>query len=136
MLHLSDDGALQDSMSASDFFAATNQARLSELKNAIKSENIETSDDKIDKNEEDDSELLKKKGIIQDEEKEDGLKVDYGACVDYFDFCSEKLGGKFSVFVVLGLHILINIATSSMSFYLAFALSNLGQSKASETRNE
>lgn len=135
MLHLSDDGALQASMSTSDFFAATNQSRLSELKDAIKAE--KESYEMNNEAQENDSELLKKKGIIQDEEKEDSMKVDYGACIDYFNFCTEKLGGKFSVFVVLGLHILINIATSSMSFYLAFALSNLGQTDTtSETRHE
>jgi len=62
------------------------------------------------------------------------MVVDFGACIDYFNFCSQKLGGKFSVVVIVGLHILINIATSSMSFYLAFALSNLGDEGITETR--
>jgi ABC-type multidrug transport system fused ATPase/permease subunit len=44
--------------------------------------------------------------------------------IDYFGFADEKYGGKFSVFVVLFLHIMINISTSSMSLYLAHALSN------------
>ena len=73
--------------------------------------------------------MVKKKGIIQDEEKEDALRVDYGVCVDYFSFCARTLGGKWSVLLVLGLHILINIATSSMSFYLAFALSDFGDNR-------
>lgn len=75
--------------------------------------------------------MAKKKGIIQDEEKEDALRVDYGVYIyiDYFSFCARTLGGKWSVFLVLGLHILINIATSSMSFYLAFALSDFGDNK-------
>jgi len=36
------------------------------------------------------------------------------------------MGGRFSFLVIIGLHILINISTSSLSFYLAYALSNLG----------
>ena len=44
--------------------------------------------------------------------------------VDYFSFADEKLGGKWSVLIIIGLHILINISTSSMSIYLAYALSN------------
>lgn len=73
--------------------------------------------------------MAKKKGIIQDEEKEDALRVDYGVCVDYFSFCARTLGGKWSVFLVLVLHIVINIATSSMSLYLAFALSDFADNR-------
>ena len=136
MLHLSDDGALQDSMSCADFFTTENQERLSELKNQIKSEVIEEPAEQIQQNQESDSDLEKKKGIISDEEQEDRNTVDYRAILDYFNFCSDKLGGRFSVLVVVGLHILINIATSSMSFYLAFSLSNLGNNGAKETRSE
>lgn len=63
------------------------------------------------------------KEIIQDEDKDLG-KIDYGVCVDFFAFCDKKYGGKNSVFLVLFLHILINISATSLSLYLAYALSD------------
>jgi ATP-binding cassette, subfamily C (CFTR/MRP), member 10 len=69
-----------------------------------------------------DEENSKKEGIIKDENsKKEAHKVDYGVIYKYFglSFC-----GKISVFIILALHVLINVATSSLSFYLAFALSD------------
>lgn len=42
------------------------------------------------------------------------------------------MGGKFSVFVVIFFHILINLCTSSLSFYLAYALSDFKEGAQGE----
>ena len=110
-------------MKTVDFFSASNQSLLSDLKKALKTESKDEDKEEASTGESD-AELEKKKGIIQDEEKGDGARVDYKVCIDYFRFCTTKLGGKWSVLIVLFLHILINIATASMSFYLAFTLSD------------
>ena len=65
-----------------------------------------------------------KNGIIKEESLKDGQNVDYGVILDYFGFADKRFGGRFSFLVIIALHILINIATCSMSFYLAFALSD------------
>jgi ABC-type multidrug transport system fused ATPase/permease subunit len=71
------------------------------------------------------------KGILKDEEKETG-NVDYKIGIQYFSYASKSLGGKFSVFIIIFLHILINLCTSSLSFYLAYALSDFKEDNQGE----
>lgn len=52
--------------------------------------------------------------------------------LDYFAFADSKFGGRFSFLTIIGLHVLINIATSSLSFYLAIALSNISEGKQND----
>jgi len=54
--------------------------------------------------------------------------VSYTACLDYFSFCTKLLGGRYSVFLIIALHILINLSVSSLSLYLAFSLNTLASS--------
>jgi len=46
-----------------------------------------------------------------DEEKEKGA-IDFRLYLDFFGFADKKYGGKFSILVVIGLHVLINFSTS------------------------
>jgi len=44
--------------------------------------------------------------------------------MEFFSNASILFGGRFSVFVIIMWHILINVAASSLSFYLAFTLAD------------
>jgi hypothetical protein len=81
-------------------------------------------DHKID--DEDETYSDPNKQVIKDEEKELG-KIDYGVCIDFFAFCDKKYGGKNSVFLILFLHVVINVSAISLSLYLAYALSDFNQ---------
>lgn len=61
------------------------------------------------------------KQIIKDEEKQID-KVTYTAFFDYFSFCTGLLGGRCSIFIIIILHILINMSVSSLSLYLGIRL--------------
>lgn len=61
------------------------------------------------------------KQIVKDEENEID-KVTYSAFFDYFSFCTRLLGGRCSVFIIIILHILINMSVSSLSLYLGITL--------------
>ena len=117
VLHLNDDGSLAASESSETFFKSTN---IESLKNNL----ILVNDEKESNGPPDQSSQAK--GIISEEEQETNLiKADYGVILDYFGFADKKFGGRLSFLTIIGLHILINIATSSLSFYLAVTLSDL-----------
>ena len=124
VIHINDDGTMNECLSSKEFFKRTDKELLLALKN-------EQEGDADGKNKSegvpfnfDDESAEQAKGIIAEEDQDDGGNVDYGVIVDYFNFNEQKLGGKWGFFVIIGLHILINIATSSLSFYLAYTLSN------------
>jgi len=52
--------------------------------------------------------------------------------VNYFSFADKKFGGKFSIFLIIGVHILINLSATWLSIYLAYALSNFSESEADQ----
>jgi len=56
---------------------------------------------------------------------EDTDRVDYKVYLDYFGFAEKKFGGRYSFMLIIILHVLINVSTSLLSFYLASALSNV-----------
>jgi len=77
---------------------------------------------KEEKNDETEKENKKElKQIIKDEEEEID-KVSYTAFFDYFSFCTKLLGGRCSVFIIIILHIMINMSVSSLSLYLGITL--------------
>ena len=120
ILHLHDDGTLATSESTQSFFASTN---IESLKNNLIADekNEPSAIVEIDP---------QAKGIISEEEQENNqITADYGVILDYFGFADKKFGGRLSFLTIIGLHILINIATSSLSFYLAYALSSLSDGK-------
>lgn len=54
----------------------------------------------------------------------------------FFSFCDTHLGGRCSIFIVIFWHILINVFVSSLSMYLAYALSNLEGAKDADKKQE
>jgi hypothetical protein len=67
-----------------------------------------------------------KQGIFKDEEED---RVNYKVIFDYFGYAEKIFGGRCSFLLIIVLHILINVSTSSLSFYLAYALSSIGDSE-------
>ena len=129
-------------MSSQDFFKKTDSQTLQNIKQMIKlskegeqntpSTAINDDDDQQDsnlrlkeeeeKNNESQNEDKKEgKQIIKDEENQID-KVTYTAFFDYFSFCTKLLGGRCSVFLIIILHILINMSVSSLSLYLGIRL--------------
>ena len=165
VLHMADDGSLEASTSSKSFFSQTDQQTLQNLKDKIKFQEdaeeakeaamlgdvagagqVDPDDNSQDKQADADEKDKKAedavktydatKEIIKDELKE-VEKVDYGVCLDYFSFCTKMLGGKYSVLLILLLHILINLSVSSLSLYLAFSLTTLaGRDAASRSAFE
>jgi len=65
----------------------------------------------------------RKKGLLKTRKKDEG-GINYSHFSQYFSFASTYYGGRFSVFVILILHIMINISTVSLSLYLGHSLAN------------
>lgn len=64
-------------------------------------------------------------GIIK-KEQNDLEKIHYGIINEYFRFCDAKYGGRFSMYIIILLHILINFCAIWLSLYLAYVLSDFG----------
>ena len=69
-------------------------------------------------NEEEDSETENSSQVIQDEVIEAG-KVSWA---DYKEFFSFAFGGTGGIILIIVIHIVINLCTLSVSFFLAFSL--------------
>ena len=134
ILHINDDGTMDECLSTKEFFNRKDKEQLLEIKN--EQDTKEEEPKSVPFIFEDDSTKLAKKGIIQAENQDDGGAVDYGVVIDYFNFNEKRLGGKWGFFVIIGLHILINIATSSLSFYLAYTLSNFRTPTSDGTKTQ
>lgn len=94
-------------------------------------EQLDDDDGQMDSNlrlQEQEPEQKTKQPTEPKEEDSKETKVSYSACLDYFSFCTTLLGGRYSVFLIILLHILINLSVSSLSLYLAFALKDLAGS--------
>jgi ATP-binding cassette, subfamily C (CFTR/MRP), member 1 len=61
--------------------------------------------------------------IIKNEEDEK-IEVGFGVLFELFSFCDSKYGGRYSLVAIVLAHILINVMVSSLSLYLAYALSD------------
>lgn len=85
--------------------------------------------------EEQDSEEKKENQEIIQDEADQVDKVDYKAIFDYFSFCTKLLGGRYSVFVIILLHVFVNISVSSLSLYLAFSLNALAKGGSGSESN-
>jgi hypothetical protein len=148
VLHMSDSGGLESSMSSTSFFSQVDSQTLRTLKDKIKikkedldnsllkrasksKEHLEDEDDQMDSNlrpqEQEPEEKTEAPAKSKDKDSKEE-KVSYSACLTYFSFCTKLLGGRYSVFVIILLHILINLSVSSLSLYLAFALEGLADS--------
>lgn len=95
---------------------------------------LQDEDGQLDSNlrlkEEDPEEKKDQKEILKEEEDE-VEKVSYSAGLDYFSFCTALLGGRHSVFLIILLHIFINLGVSSLSLYLAITVKDMSTSGVS-----
>lgn len=72
----------------------------------------------------DDETAKNAKGIIKEESQTEKGAANFSLMMRYFGLASSLFGGQFSFWLVIFLHILINISTSSLSFFIAYKLSN------------
>lgn len=84
--------------------------------------------------EEEEEEKKEQKEILKEEE-DDVEKVSYSAGLDYFSFCTALLGGRYSVFLIILLHIFINLGVSSLSLYLAITVKDMSTSGVSNEQS-
>lgn len=118
-------------MSSAEFFSDENQKNIEILEENIQKDGLEVDDDwsPIDKphvfQPDQKDEKDPKKEIISKEKSEMEL-LSYGIGVEYFKFCDMKYGGKYSVIIIVLLHIIINCCTLLLSLYLAYSLSDFG----------
>ena len=109
VLMLNPDGTQQCCMPANEFFMKADLQELRQIEHLAVEETEYVSNDE---------EAMKKKGIVKTEGKEEH-NPSYRLIFKYFGLASKIFLGPFSLFIVIFLHILINVATSSLSFYLA-----------------
>lgn len=146
VIHMSDTGSIEASMSSRDFFTQSDSQTLQNIKQMIKmskegdqntlstainddedeqqmDSNLRLKEEEEKKNEAKKDDGKEGKQILKEEETQID-KVTYTAFFDYFSFCTKLLGGRCSVFVIIILHILINMSVSSLSLYLGITLQN------------
>ena len=51
-------------------------------------------------------------------------KINYGIITEYFKFCDAKYGGRFSIYLIIIVHIIINFCAIWLSLYMAYVLSD------------
>lgn len=121
VLHISDTGSLKSSSSTSEFFSDQNLQNVQSLRKDIKVDEPQTDIELEEK----DAQPSSNQGIIKSEQN-DLDKISYAVIGEYFKFCDAKYGGRFSVYIIVILHIIINFCAIWLSLYLAYVLSDFG----------
>ena len=110
VIHMGSGGEVAANMSAAEFFDTTDKEELKRQ--------IQTNTNLIDEVEQNES-----ADIIKNEEDEK-ISIGFGVLFELFSFCDTKYGGRYSIIAIVLAHIFINIMVSSLSLYLAHALSD------------
>lgn len=121
VLMLNPDGSQQCCMPSNEFFMKADLKELKQIESHAAEEFVIN-----------DEEAMKNKGILKTEGNEK-KNPSYQLLFKYFGLASKVFLGPCSFFIVILLHILINVATSSLSFYLAIKLSAFAEGGQSAT---
>lgn len=129
VLHLNREGSIECLMSSDEFFKKADDATLSAIRQQKKAQEATA---EVDDN---DGQGTNSEGIIKKEQQE-ATAPSYGLVFKYFSYANNLLGGPMSFFAVIFLHILINVATASLSFYLAYRLSSFSVETTSSNQQD